>query len=168
MTPTLTFSLPCPKRGPWGPGVLAAAGERAAAGRQAPARGEPRSASRAHAPRGPHAGLHSRAHSRPRAVPRLLQRCPPQTLRTRRPAARSPGPGRWCCARRRGPGRRPGSPPGPPRAPASAGMQVVKAPWGSPPPPPNHHFYECHSTFGRNYESDGKPYPEWPRRAGEE
>ncbi|XP_072613046.1 uncharacterized protein [Vulpes vulpes] len=70
MTPSLTFSLPRPDQRPWAPGVLEAAGRRATTGgaagggrraagggRRAPARGEPRSASRAHTPRGPLAGL---------------------------------------------------------------------------------------------------------------
>lgn len=47
-----------------GPGT---AGERSAAvERQAPERGEPRSDSRAHTPRGPHAGLPTPAHTRAR------------------------------------------------------------------------------------------------------
>lgn len=47
-------------------------------------------------------------------------------------------------------------------------MSVVKTPWGSLPAPPRsprpsrfHHFYEFDSTFGRNYESYGKPKPKW-------
>lgn len=151
--------------GAWGGG----GGRRASGGgRRAPARGEPRSASRAHAPRGPHAGLHSRAHSRPRAaaMPRLLQRRPPQTLP--RPLPHRP------VTRSRPPGLR-SSPPSraqagfPTRAAARAGLSgnvgsedALGLPAAAPPPPPllliPLHF--------RNYESEGKPKPAWPGRGG--
>lgn len=79
-----------------GPRVLETAGERSPAGRRAPARGEPRSASRAHTPRGPHAGL---PHPRTLAPAgggggRAEAAAAPPAADPPAPAAQSPGPGR--------------------------------------------------------------------------
>lgn len=93
-----------------GQGVLETARERSPAGQRAPARGEPRSASRAHTPRGPHAGLPHPRTLAPAGGGRCAQAAaappaadPPVPVA---PAAQSPGPDRWGFNSSRHPGRR--------------------------------------------------------------
>lgn len=115
------------------------AGERSPAGRRAPARGEPRSASRAHTPRGPHAGLpHPRTLApaggggcaEAAAAPPAAD--PPAPAA---PAARSPSPGRGGFNSIRHPGA--GWIPQHDRRSrrGRVGTSVVKTPRGSQPAP---------------------------------
>lgn len=133
---TPAWSLPPPPgAGPRGPGCWRRpeSEQRRGAGE-----GRTRSASRAHAPppRGPpgRRGRCSAARRRPSRARRAVTRSPAAVCPSVRPRA---------------------------RAGLSAGVGSEGA-VGLPAPPFRPHFYECHSTFRRNYESDGKPKSEWP------
>ena len=166
MTPSLTFSLPRPDQRPCGSGGPGD-GRRAIA-RGAAGAGEGRAPlrlTRAHPSRParrPSTPAHTRARGRgdraeAAAAPPAAD--PPAPAA---PAAQSPGPGRRGSDSIRHPSAgwipQPGR-----RSRRGLGMSVVKTPWGSQPVPhpAHHHFYEFDSTFGRNYESYGKPKPEW-------